>query len=749
MPSEQQQSLVNRFPGLSRLAHWQLPARIPVVRQLSATECGAAALAMVLGYYGKAVPVDELRNALGTGRDGTNASTILRVGRDHGLRGRGVSLEISEIKALPVGAILYWNFNHFVVYEKIKKGHVHIVDPAFGRRSVTLDKFRQAFTGVALVFEPTESFERRHGKSQKVFGLFGRVLQQKGLVTRIVSASLIVQILSAATPLLVGLVIDKVAPRKDYSLLAVLAIGYFVFQLFNVGIGYIRSYLLIYLRTRLEASFTLNFLDHLVDLPYSFFQQRTSGDLMVRLGSNSAVREILTSATLSAVLDGSTAVVYLILLLLIDVRLTLIAVFLALARFVILAMAWRRQRHLLAESLENQSQSQTYQVEMLSGMETLKAMGLEHRAALNWSNLFIEGLNISIKRGQLDALMTGLINLVAMANTLVFLFFATLLVLRGQLSLGTMMALSGLAAGFLGPLNNLVGAGLQMQMVGVYVQRLNDVMETATEQMPGPSLPCESLKGSISVQHVSFRYSKNEPLVINDVSFEIPVGSRIALVGRSGSGKSTLARLIAGLYDPIQGRILFDGNDLRTLDRRSARRQLGIVTQDTQLFGSSIRENIAFADPQMGLDRIIRAAKLAAVHDDIAAMPMAYETRLADRGLSLSGGQRQRLAIARALANRPSILIFDEATSHLDSMIEQQVNRNLASLLCTRIVIAHRLSTIWDADLILVLESGRVIEHGTHQQLLRTTGLYADLLTQQQNSDATAEHDADLSGRPY
>lgn len=686
---------------------------------------------MVLGYYGKFVPLEDLRKVLGIGRDGSTMAALLRVGRVHGLRGRAVRLELDDLYELPPATILHWEFRHYVVLEGLDRECVHIVDPAFGRRSVPMETFRRAFTGVAVIFEPTDAFEKADAPGKRISGLFTQILERKDLLGRIISASALSQVLSAVIPLFTALLIDRVVPHQDYSLLLVLTLGYCVFEFFNIIAGFVRSHLFIHFRTQVELRFTLRFLDHLIDLPYSFFQQHTSGDLMVRMGSNNAVRDILTSTALSTIMDGALASIYLILLLLASPPLTLAVVSLALLRLGLLALIRRKQRQFLGQTLENQARSQTCQVEMLSGMEALKGMGLEGNAAENWSNIFVDGLNISIKRGKLEAIFNALLSALGTVSTLILMFYGAFLVLNGMLTLGTMMAFSALAAGFLGPLNSLVTSILQLQFLEIYLERLNDVMDTPAEQEPGATVLSEPLRGGITLNRVSFRYGAQNQLVLEDVSLAVNPGQRVALVGRTGSGKSTLARLLAGLYDPGTGRVLFDDKDLKTLDRRCLRTRLGIVTQDTQLFGGSIRRNIALADPQMGIERVIRAAKLACVHDEIMAMPMGYETLLTDRGLSLSGGQRQRLALARALARNPEILILDEATSHLDAATEENINHNLDSLHCTRIVIAHRLSTIRNADLIVVLDQGRIAETGTHEQLLRQHGKYFALLGSQ------------------
>lgn len=722
-----------RWKTLSRLATLGVRKRVPLVRQLAATDCGPAALAMVLGYFGKHIGLADVRKTLDAGRDGVDAATIVRAAHIYGLRGRGVRLEVEDLKQLPMGAILYWRFRHFVVFERVCKKHVDIVDPGVGRRSVPLSEFRHYFTGVAMIFEPTDGFVRGGGKKKRLSRWMSQILECRGLLTRIVASSILAQIATALVPLLTGLVIDRVVPHSDTPLLFELFLGYCLFQIFSILATFVRAHLFIYLKTQLDTSFTLRFLDHLIDLPYSFFQQHTTGDVMVRLGSNDVIRDMLTSAALSTLLDGAVACLYCVLLLFASFKLTVITIVLASTRFLLLAIMRWRQKILLSETIENQANVQTYQVEMLAGMETLKSMGLEQRAAEHWTNLFVEGLNISIRRGRLDAAFGGILSLLGSATTLTFLFYGTYMVLQKQLSLGMMVAVSALASGLLGPLNNLIGTLLQLQVIEVYLDRLNDVLDTAPEQdSQAVSMP-EELTGSVTVERASFRYATESPLVVDEVSFHVPAGSRVALVGRTGCGKSTLARLIAGLYDPSGGMILYDGRNLKLIERRSVRHRIGVVTQDTQLFGGSIRRNIALSDPEMDLARVIKAAKIACIHEDIVRMPMAYETMLTDRGLSLSGGQRQRLALARALANDPVLLILDEATSHLDAVTEELVNKSLSSLRCTRIVIAHRLSTIRDADLIVVLDDGRIVESGRHEALLGLGGTYCALIAAQRD----------------
>jgi ABC-type bacteriocin/lantibiotic exporter with double-glycine peptidase domain len=707
------------------------------VQQTTTMDCGAACLTMVLGYYGKQLPLAEVRKITGSGRDATNAEALLEAGRWFGLRGRGVRADTVEaLGAIEPGAILHWRFNHFVVLDRLKSDGLHIVDPAGGRRVVSHQEARRSFTGVALLFEPAEGFAPlaagAQGKGLQRY--LQPLLARRGPLSRVLATSVLVQLFALAVPLLIGVLVDRVVPQQDVSLLAVLAAGLAGLVGFNLLAVLIRAHLLLELRTRLDAQLTLDFVDHLVGLPFAFFQERSAGDLILRMNSNATVREILTSGALSTVLDGILVSLYLVVLFVASAKMGLLVLGLALLRIVLLLATRRRQKDLMSRSLETQSSSQSYQVQMLAGMETLKASGSEHRAIEHWSNLFVDTLNISLARGRLSAMVDALLAGLGMASPLAVLLYGARLVFAGELSLGEMLALNALAAGFLTPLTQLVTTAFQFQLLDSYLERIEDVMQTPREQepgSPGAGRPAARLRGGIKLEHVSFRYGPASPLVVSDVSVDISPGSFVAVVGRSGAGKSTLANLLVGLYQPSEGRILFDDLDLTELNLQSVRSQLGVVPQHPYLFGQSIRANISLADPTLPLARVVEAARLAHIHDEILAMPLSYDTLLADGGSSLSGGQRQRLALARALVRRPAILLLDEATSALDGMTESAIQRELAQLRSTRIVVAHRLSTIRDADLILVMDQGGIVERGTHDELVARGGAYAELVAQQ------------------
>jgi ABC-type bacteriocin/lantibiotic exporter with double-glycine peptidase domain len=691
-------------------------------------DCGAACLAMVLGYLGKRVGLSELRDMTGADRDGVSAPSILNAARAYGLRAQGVQAEIDDLRHLPRGSILHWDFSHFVVFERATRKGAKIVDPAHGRRIVSMTDLRRAYTGVAIIFEPSDGFDRSGSHAKGTWRYLRPMLRQYSNMVRVIATSLVIRLVALGLPLLTALVVDEIVPRDDHHLLLVVTAGAGVIIGYQFLSAFLRGNLLLELQTRLDMGLTMGFIDHLVRLPYGFFLRRSSGDLMMRLNSNTAVRDILTTGTMSAVLDGTFASLYLILVFLVSPAIGAVVLVFAVLEIAVLVLSWRRNQRLMAGSLQAQAATQSYAYELLAGIETLKASGAEHRAVDHWGGLFVNQVNIDLSRGRLTATVSSVMSTLQVASPLVILMVGTFQVLAGSISLGTMLSASVLGASFLGPLATMVTSGLQLQQLTSYMQRINDVLDTPREQHGEHVEPAPLLNGQIRADDVAFSYGPLAPNVVSDISLEIQPGQHIGIVGRSGSGKSTLAHLLLGLYRPTSGRIEFDGHDLADLDAGSVRRQLGIVTQRPYLFGSSVRENIALSNPELPLESVIEAARLACVHDDVVAMPMGYDTQLHDGGASVSGGQRQRIALARALAHRPSILLLDEATSELDTVTEQNIYANLDAISSTTIVIAHRLSTIRNADLILVMDQGRIVETGTHEQLLSRGGVYSALV---------------------
>lgn len=659
------------------------------------------------------------------------ARAILQAGSRYGLMGRGVRFEPEELRFLPRGAILHWAFNHFVVFDGLARNGIRIVDPAVGRRLIPEQRFREEFTGVGLILEPGEEFVPGGERRSPVRAYLWRMRAHRDLLVKVVVISLMVQIFALALPLLTGLLVDEIVPHADLDLLRVVALGLLVAVVFQFFASVVRSYLLIYLRTLLDTQLGLGFMYHLVSLPYAFFLERPAGDLLVRYQSNQRVREILTSSALSTLFDGTLVALYLIVLFAVSGVIAALTLTLGVLHVGVFLVTRKRYQELVSQDLEVRSRSHSDLVEMISGMETLKAAGAEKRWVERWSHRFVDELNVGLAQGRLAAWTGALRGALTVASPLLILIVGGHLVVHEHLRLGTMLALNALAVGFLGPLGNLVSMGLDLQAVRGHLERIEDVRGAAPEQPDAKARSTGTLRGRIELEQVSFQYAPGQPRILTEISAEIGAGRKVAIVGRSGAGKTTLARLLVGLYRPTSGRVLYDDVDLATLDLQSLRGRVGVVTQNAHIFGTSIRDNVSLGDPAVSPEDVVDACRKAEIHAEILSMPLGYDMPLTDGGASLSGGQRQRIALARALVRRPAILLLDEATSELDTITEGRIMRSLGSLQCTRIFIAHRLSTVVDADLILMLQGGRIAEAGTHGELLRRGGAYAELVAAQ------------------
>ena len=729
---------------LCQIANWHFVERlqrrrVPVLLQLNSVECGAACLAMILNYYGRKTRVAECRETCGVGRDGVSAQTIAKAARSFGLRVRSFSLEPADFGQLQLPAIVHWEFDHFVAVERWSPKQVEIVDPAVGRRRLSAAEFDAGFTGVVLTLEPGIQFKPLGEKIQPTWRSYlvsiFHTPGAAGLMLQIVGVSLCLLLFGLALPVFTKVIVDRVLPFRIVSVMAILGTGLLIVVVAQAVGSYLRAALLLYLQGRLDMRMMLGFFEHLLSLPFRFFQQRSSGDLLMRLGSNTMIREVLTSQMLSATLDGGLVVGYLAILLARSLFFGVVVFGVGLLQAALLLGTSRRLRDLTQRDLAAQSVSQSYLVEALSGMATLKAPGTEDQALDHWSGLFANKLNASLRRGHLSAILDTAMTTLRTLSPLLLLWVGTFQVLHGAMSLGTMLGLIALATAFLGPLSSLVSNAQHVQLVAAHLDRIADVVEAEPEQELDLVQDAPRLSGRIELKNVGFRYDPNAPLVLRNISLTIEPGQKLALVGRTGSGKSTLAMLLLGLHIPTEGEILYDGIPLQRLNYRGLRGQFGVVLQEPFLFSGSIRQNIAFGNPDLRLAQVVEAARMAAIHEDIAEMPRGYETRIAEGGSGLSGGQRQRLSLARALAHDPAILLLDEATSHLDVITENVVEQNLGQLACTRIVIAHRLSTIHNADKILVLEGGTIAELGSHQELLAGGGRYAELVSSQMDPD--------------
>ncbi|MFF4851800.1 NHLP family bacteriocin export ABC transporter peptidase/permease/ATPase subunit [Streptomyces sp. NPDC001194] len=708
--------------------------RTPTVLQMEAVECGAAALAMVLGHHGRFVPLEELRIACGVSRDGSRAGNLLKAARGYGLTAKGMQMDLAALARLSPPAILFWEFNHYVVYEgtgrRIGRRGAYVNDPAKGRRFVPMEEFDTAFTGIALVFEPGPRF-RRTGRGPGVMSTVpARLRGTSGTMLAAVLSSLLLVAVGATVPALSRTYIDMFLIGAQSSLLGVLFTAMAAALVLTAVLTWLQQANL--LRGRIISSTlgSARFLRHLLRLPVAFFTQRNPADLVQRLQSNDAVAETLARDLAAAGVDAVVVVLYAVLLWTYDPQLTLVGVLIALLNLAALRIVMRVRatgtQKLRAESarLTNTSYSG------LQLIETMKATGGENAFFRRWAGQHAVTLDVQQRLGVPSAWLAVVAPTLAALNSALILMIGGLRAVEGHLSVGLLVAFQALVTSFTAPIARLGGVAGRIQDFAADVARLRDVENFPVDPryLREPLSGTRRLKGHVELDGITFGYSPLDAPLLKGVSLAVGPGQQIALVGGSGSGKSTVSRLISGLYTPWEGAIRIDGMRLEDIPRGALAASVSFVDQDVFLFEGTVRDNVALWDPSVTDESVIAALQDAAVYEVVARRAGGIHSRVEQDGRNFSGGQRQRLEIARALVRRPSVMILDEVTSALDAATEQIVIDNLRRRGCACVVIAHRLSTVRDSDEIVVLDRGTVVERGRHEQLLAAQGAYAGLV---------------------
>ncbi len=708
----------------------------PHLYQIDEMDCGASSLAIICRYYGKAISLARIRQLVHTGVDGASLKAICEGANELGLAARAVKASPPGLSQLPLPAIIHWDGNHWVVLYDVDDGHVKISDPAVGKRRMKRADFEAKWSGYAALFDYTDRFATNPEARPGVTWLFPFFRPYASLLLQAVALALIVSLLQMVIPVFTQVIVDRVLVERDVRLLNVLVTGMGVVIVFTLAATVVQRYLLSFAAVRVDAA-TLDFITRrLLSLPMSYFNTRRTGDIQRRLAGIWQVREFIVEHGVAALTAVAQLVASIALMTVYSGSLTL--VFLSTVPLFILLMRYASSRlfPLYAELEEVHGRYQSFQIDAIKGIETVKALGAEH----SFRDLMLRQFHgVVRKRFQADFMMmsyNGTIYSITLLSVMLFLFFGAHQVMQGKMSIGALVAFNALVALANAPIVTLMTLWDNLQHATVYLNRLDDIFQTEPEQGSDRSrlIPVKSLEGRISFRRMGFRYGGPEsPAILEDITIDIPPNTMVAIVGRSGSGKTTLIKCLAGLLEPTEGAILYDGIDLKSLNYRDLRRKIGFVLQENHLFDDTIARNVAFGEDEPDLDAVMWAAQVANAREFIEQLPFGYDTRIGESGLALSGGQRQRIAIARAIYNRPPVLVFDEATSALDTESERAVKENIDQLLegRTSFVIAHRLSTVRDADLILVLEKGRLVEEGRHEDLMKRQGLYYFLVSQQ------------------
>lgn len=712
-------------------------AATPTVIQMEAVECGAACLAMVLAYYGRWVPLDKMRVDCGVSRDGSKASYIVKAAREYGLVAEGLRRDVEALKTLTLPAIAFWNFNHFVVIEGYAPGKWYLNDPAVGPKEVTEAEFDRSYTGVVLTFEPGPTFEKG-GRNPSLFRSLRR--RAKGMGTALayaILAGLCLTVIGLVVPTFIKIYVDHYLISREIDWVKPLLWAILLTIVIKAFVTWIQQNVLLRLEVKLALATSSKFFNHVLRLPMDFFAQRFGGEVQSRIALNDRVAQTLSGHLATTMLHCLTAGFFLVIMLQYSVLLTAIGFVMALLNLLALKYVSRKREDLTARLLQEQGKLLGVSMSGLMIIETLKSTGGESDYFSRWAGYQTKALNSEQDLGVYSQLLDAVPSLLSSMNNMAILGVGGLRVMEGYLTMGDLVAYQALMAGFMAPINNLVSLGSQLQQLKGDLYRLDDVLDNETDSHlkqtediePGPDDPVK-LSGNLEIRDISFGYGRFEKPLINDFSLSLSPGSRVALVGSSGSGKSTIAKLVAGLYTPWEGEILFDGKPRDRIPRTIMNNSLAVVDQEILLFDGTVRENLTLWNDSIPNSKVVEAAKDAEIHDVIAARAEGYDSKVEEGGRNFSGGQGQRLEIARALAGGPTIVILDEATSALDPLTEKTIDDNLRRRGCTVLIVAHRLSTIRDCDEIIVLQRGKVVQRGTHDQLKDAEGPYAELIHQ-------------------
>ena len=710
-------------------------AKVPVVMQLEALECGAASLTMVLAYYGKWIPLEQVRSDCGVSRDGSNAKNCLKAARNYGLIAKGYRFEPESLKESGTfPCIIHWNFNHFVVLKGFKGKYAYINDPARGEVRVDMEEFDESFTGICLCFEPGPDFVQS-GKPKSIMGfVFERLSGAKAAIAFVVLTTIIANLMGIISPGFSRVFMDRLLTQKNPDWLVPFIVGFSVLCFVQVLIALLQLVYNNRINGKLAAVGSTSFMWKILRMPMEFFSQRMSGDILSRQGSNESIANALVNTFAPLVLNSIMMIFYFIVMIRYNVVLTVIGLTSILANIIVSRLITKKRINASRISMRDSGKLAGTTASSIEMIETIKASGAENGFFERWAGYQASVIGAEVDFNKFNEYLNLIPSIVSSLTSLLITGIGIYLTIKGEFTIGMITAFEGYLASFTSPFSSLISASQTIQEMRTEMERIEDVMKYPTDviyndQQLDNNKTYDKLSGAFEMKDVNFGYSKLDEPLIKNFNLSVKPGDRIAFVGESGCGKSTLAKLISGLYQPWTGEITFDGKKITEIDRSIFTGSLAVVDQDIILFEDSIKENIKMWDNSIEDFEVILAARDAQIHEDIVQREGGYNYGLSEGGKDFSGGQRQRLEIARVLAQDPTICILDEATSALDAKTEYEVVKAIKERGITCIVVAHRLSTIRDCDEIIVLDHGDVVERGKHEDLMKLNGYYANLIS--------------------
>ncbi|MBN9288769.1 MAG: ABC transporter ATP-binding protein [Gammaproteobacteria bacterium 39-13] len=684
---------------------------LPIIQQTEMAECGLACLAMIASYHGHDIDLNTIRRHYPISLRGTTLQTLMQTADKMDFACRPLRLELDELDQLKTPTILHWDMNHFVVLKSVSKKYIVIHDPAQGMRKLSFAEVSKHFTGVALELTPTPKFQPKDEVRKIPLSMFWqRMVGLKGALVQVFLLSVALQIFSLISPQYMQFVVDDVLHSFDVHFLKVLALGFLLLMLIEVGTTALRSLLVMSFSSMLNIQMAANLFRHLIRLPLPYFEKRHIGDIVSRFGSLGQIEKLLTTGIVQAIVDGMMAIATLIMLFIYSPFLASLVIVALLGYSVIRFLWYRPLKALTEETIIAAAKENTNFMETIRATQSIKIFGKETQRQVLWQNRNAEKINSGIRMNKLKIAFTVINTLLFGIENILVVYFGAKLVMANAFTVGMLYAYMSYKQQFIGKAVALIENFIELKMLGLHLERLGDIILEEPEVQEGGMLVAPELQGGIRLENISFRYSENEPYILKNINLTIKPGESVAIVGPSGCGKTTLMKVMMGLFTPEEGKVFIDDIELDKLGMKNFREQIGAVMQNDQLLSGSISENISFFDPQFDQLQIEKCAQLAVIAHDIAAMPMGYNTLIGDMGMTLSGGQKQRVVLARALYKQPKILFMDEATSHLDVALEQAVNQAIKHLNTTRIIIAHRPETIRSADRIFVFTPQGLIE---------------------------------------